>query len=130
MQTQSKVKSSNTLAPVAKAINNLFGKWQLTQHQRMQLLGFTSSSMLHRFENTPEKLTTRPDLEMRLSLLLNIHQALRLLFSNPENVYGYMSLVNHNIPFNGHKPLEIASRDIMGLIRVHDALDGMRGGQW
>jgi hypothetical protein len=130
MQAQSKAKSPSTLATAARAINNLFGKWKLSQQQRMQLLGFTSSSMLHRFENTPEKLATRPDLEMRMSLLLNIHQALRLLFNNPENVYGYMSLVNHNVPFNGQKPLDIASRDIVGLIRVHDALDGMRGGYW
>lgn len=130
MHAQGKAKSSNTIAPVARAINNLFSKWKLNQQQRMQLLGFTSSSMLHRFENTPEKLATRPDLEMRLSLLLNIHQALRLLFRNPENVYGYMSLVNHNVPFNGQRPLDIATRDIVGLIRVHDTLDGMRGGRW
>tara|TARA_R110001583_G_scaffold174017_5_gene328252 strand:+ start:1286 stop:1678 length:393 start_codon:yes stop_codon:yes gene_type:complete len=130
MQTQSKVKTSNTLAPVANAINNLFTKWKLSQQQRMQLLGFTSTSMLHRFENTPEKLTTRPDLEMRLSLLLNIHQSLRMLFSNPENVYGYMSMVNGNAPFNGQKPVDIACHDVVGLIRVHDALDGMRGGMW
>jgi len=130
MQAKKQANADNGVAPVARAISNLFNKWKVNQKQRMQLLGFTSTSMLHRFENEPETITLRPDLETRLSLLLNIHQGLRLLFSNQDNVYGYISMVNHNIPFNGNKPIDIACKDIMGLVRVHDAIDGMRGGAW
>ena len=130
MQAQASTTDKGQFARVANAIHNLFEKWQLTQRQRMQLLGFTSTSMLHRFEKEPEKISVRPDLEMRLGLLLNIHQALRMLFSNPDNVYGYLSMDNNNTPFNGQKPIEVACRDFMGLVRVHDTLDGMRGGMW
>lgn len=130
MHAQASLDAKQQFTHVAKAINNLFEKWGMTQKQRMQLLGFTSTSMLHRFENEPEKISVRPDLETRLGLLLNIHQALRLLFSNPENVHGYLSMPNSNPPFNGQKPIEIACRDFMGLVRVHDTLDGMRGGMW
>ena len=130
MQARSSTTDKGQFAHVANAIHNLFEKWQLNQKQRMQLLGFTSTSMLHRFENEPEMVSVRPDLETRIGLLLNIHQALRTLFSNPDNVYGYLSMVNNNPPFNGQKPIEIACRDFMGLVRVHDTLDGMRGGMW
>jgi hypothetical protein len=130
MRAQASLDAKQQFTHVAEAINNLFEKWGMTQKQRMQILGFTSTSMLHRFEKEPEKISARPDLETRLGLLLNIHQALRLLFSNPENVYGYLSMPNHNPPFNGQKPIEIACRDFMGLVRVHDTLDGMRGGMW
>jgi hypothetical protein len=115
---------------VAPVICELFKKWGLSQKERMALLGMTSTSMLHRFEVNPEKVSFRPDLELRMSLLLNIHRALRLLFSNPQNVYGYMKMPNHNAPFFGRTPLDMASDDFMGLVKVHDVVDGMRGGMW
>lgn len=43
----------------------------------------------------------------RISYILNIHAGLNALFSNPENIYGFMNLVNHNHPFNGAKPIDV-----------------------
>lgn len=115
---------------VAPVICEIFKKWELSQQERMALLGMTSTSMLHRFEVNPEKVSFCPELELRMSLLLNIHEALRLLFSNSQNVYGYIKMLNHNAPFFGRTPLQIACDDFMGLVKVHDVLDGMRGGMW
>lgn len=43
----------------------------------------------------------------RISYILNIHAGLKALFSNPENIYGFMSMVNHNHLFNGAKPIDV-----------------------
>ncbi len=52
----------------------------------------------------------------RISYLLNIHAALRVIFDNPDNLYGFMAMTNHNEFFNGRSPLEvIASGDIVSL---------------
>ena len=52
----------------------------------------------------------------RISLILNIHAALRQKFSNPDNTYGFMGMQNNNEFFNGRSPLEvIESGDIIAL---------------
>lgn len=43
----------------------------------------------------------------RISCLLNIHHALRYMFSNPENVKNFIRMKNHNDFFAGRTPLEI-----------------------
>ncbi|MGI2151232.1 hypothetical protein ACRN97_21910 [Shewanella baltica] len=43
----------------------------------------------------------------RISYILNIHAGLNALFSNPENIYGFMNMVNHNHLFNGAKPIDV-----------------------
>lgn len=37
----------------------------------------------------------------RISLVLNIHASLRTIFDNPDNVYGFPSMNNHNPFFDG-----------------------------
>jgi hypothetical protein len=46
----------------------------------------------------------------RISLVLNIHASLRQIFDNPENVYGFPSMENRNVFFEGKCPLEIISQ--------------------
>lgn len=36
------------------------------------------------------------DVMQRISLVLNIHSTLRLLFDNPDNVYGFVGMENGN----------------------------------
>ena len=67
----------------------------------------------------------------RISYVLNIHSALRIVFSNPENVYGFVSKKNHNPFFNGKTPLELMSTGKFGILHdVYRNIDTMRGGQW
>lgn len=115
---------------VVKAVNILFTHWQINDEQRIQILGFSDETMLGIFENSPEKLTLNLEQKSRLSLLLNIHSGLRRLFTNPDNIYGFMSLVNHNPPFNGKTPFEIACHQRKGLYLVSNAIDGMVSGGW
>ncbi|ROZ79956.1 hypothetical protein EF096_19395 [Pseudomonas neustonica] len=43
----------------------------------------------------------------RISVILNIHATLRLVFLNPANQHGFMRMRNNNTFFNGRTPLEI-----------------------
>ena len=62
----------------------------------------------------------------RISHIANIHAALRTLFSNPENVNGFMSLKNSNAFFNGKSPLTLVeSGDTQALCRVTQHVTSM-----
>lgn len=62
----------------------------------------------------------------RISLVLNMHAALRVLFENPDNLYGFMTLANHNAFFHGRSPLEvIACGDLASLLETWRHLDAL-----
>jgi mannose/fructose/N-acetylgalactosamine-specific phosphotransferase system component IID len=71
------------------------------------------------------------DQMQRISFVLNIHAALRLVFDNPDNVYGFPAMANHNEFFNGRSPLEImAQGDMISLYETFRRIDVLRGAQW
>ncbi len=67
----------------------------------------------------------------RISFILNIYAVLRLVFDNPENVYGFPAMANDNELFNGRTPLEIMSQgDMISLYETFRRFDVLRGAQW
>jgi hypothetical protein len=71
------------------------------------------------------------DQMQRISFVLNIHATLRLVFDNPDNVYGFASMANDNEFFNGRSPLEImAQGDMIALYETFRRIDMLRGAQW
>ena len=113
-----------------RAVLRLLEHWQCSEKEKMALLG-VGRSTLHKYQNQPDSARVSHDLLERLSYLLNIHQALRTLFGNPENVYGFVRLANHNPFFNGASPMEIMTTGrVASLYEVHRQLDSLRGGQW
>ncbi|QXI29957.1 antitoxin Xre-like helix-turn-helix domain-containing protein [Pseudomonas vanderleydeniana] len=67
----------------------------------------------------------------RISLILNVHGALRTIFDNPENVYGFPRMTNDNDFFEGRTPLEImATGSFINLYETFRRIDALRGGQW
>jgi hypothetical protein len=64
----------------------------------------------------------------RISFVLNIHAALRVIFDNPDNVYGFMRMANHNEFFNGRSPLEVMSTgDMVAVYEAFRRIDALRG---
>lgn len=109
---------------------NIMDKWSCSEKEKMALLGIGRST-LHKYQASPANARLSPDLLERISYLLNIHAVLRLLFENPENVYGFVRLPNHNEFFNGKAPMEILSSGLMSaLYEVHQHLDAIRDGQF
>lgn len=109
---------------------NIMDKWSCSEKEKMALLG-VGRSTLHKYQAAPASARLSPDLLERISYLLNIHAVLRILFENPENVYGFMRMPNHNSFFNGKAPLELLSSGLVSsLYEVHRHLDGIRDGQF
>ncbi|CDT48957.1 MULTISPECIES: hypothetical protein [Vibrio] len=70
--------------------------------------------------------TEEGNLEIRISHILNIHTALRAIFSNEDNVYGFMSHTNNNTFFNGRSPTSIiASGRLSDLQEVREKIESL-----
>jgi uncharacterized protein (DUF2384 family) len=110
--------------------NKILSKWKCSATQKQAILGIPRSSF-HRYQSDPSTVSLTSDQLERLSYIANIHQALRIVFSNPDNVYGFMAMTNHNPYFNGRSPLSIISTGNFGaLYEVFKRVDSMRSGQW
>ena len=113
-----------------KMCNNILDKWESSAAQKQAILGIPRSSF-HRYQKDPSTVSLSSDQLERLSYIANIHQALRIVFSNPDNVYGFMGMINNNPYFNGRTPLSIISTGSFGsLYEVFKRIDSMRNGQW
>lgn len=108
----------------------IMDKWSCSEKEKMAMLGIGRST-LHKYQSAPASARLTPDLLERISYLLNIHAILRILFENPENVYGFVRMPNKNVFFNGKAPIEIMSSGLMSaLYEVHRHLDAIRDGQF
>ncbi|EJQ7926499.1 antitoxin Xre-like helix-turn-helix domain-containing protein [Pseudomonas aeruginosa] len=93
-------------------------KWKATTEQAISILRVSRSSISRIQQGKGVELDC--DQLERASIVLNCHASLRLVFDNPENVYGFVGMENHNDFFNGRKPLEImAQGDLMSLLETY-----------
>ena len=126
------VESTSKKASIAglKAAFNIMEKWGCTLEQKRAILSMRKSTF-YNYSHNPEKASLSLDQIERISYLLNIHAALRVVFDNPKNVYGFMSLKNDNPFFNGKSPLEILSTGSFGnLYETFRRIDTLRSGGW
>lgn len=111
---------------------NILEKWGATGEQAQNILRI-SRSTLARTKRADREWQVELDRDQvtRISLVLNMHAALRTVFENPANLYGFMKMTNHNEGFAGSSPLEkIANGDMLTLLAVASRIDAMRGAQW
>ncbi|MBL4942226.1 MAG: DUF2384 domain-containing protein [Colwellia sp.] len=110
--------------------NSILDKWGCSTNEKQAILRLTKSSY-HRYKKDNDSASLSSDQLERISYIANIHQALRLVFSNPDNVYGFMRMKNDNPYFNGNSPLSLISSGNFGaLYEVFKRIDAMRSGQW
>lgn len=132
MTTLAESQYTPSINPAAafKMGNNILEKWGCSTTEKQAILGMSKSSF-HRYQKDASTVSLSSDQLERLSYLANIHQALRVVFSNPDNVYGFMSMVNNNPYFNNRTPLSLISTGNFGsLYEVFKRIDSMRSGQW
>lgn len=111
------------------AITILTG-WKASPSQIQKILGISRHALDQaNARNAPAKLDGE-QLE-RISIVLNIHAALRTLFENPANVYEFMARPNGNAFFDGRAPLDvIAEGGMQGLVETHRHIEGLLNGMW
>ena len=114
---------------VTKAIMsvlNIMNKWGCSAENMANILGVKQATYFKLKRNPASVRLTGEQLD-RLSYILNIHAALRLIFNNPDNVTNFMAMENHNPYFNGRSPLSvIVSGGFTELIDTYHYIDALR----
>ncbi len=107
-----------------RAVLNLATRWGLTDEQLAVLLGDISVRTLQRWKQG-QMGRVGVDTATRLSNLLGIHKALRLLFKEAARGYGWIKRPNAH--FGGKTALEVMlNGQITDLMRVRRYLDTAR----
>ena len=110
---------------MARAVPNLFKRWGVTDSQACILLGGLSPRTWARWKSGGAGRLPR-DLKARLSNLMGIHKALRLIFRESDR--GYVWVTKPNAAFGGRSALEIMLEgELTDLMRVRSYLDAERG---
>ncbi|RMB11881.1 MbcA/ParS/Xre antitoxin family protein [Eilatimonas milleporae] len=110
---------------MARAAVNLFTRWDLTDAQACTLLGGISVATYTRWKRGDIG-RLGVDRKTRLSNLMGIHKALRLLFTDNDRVYGWVH--RDNDVYGGRTALDIMlGGQLTDLMRVRRYLDAVRG---
>ena len=111
---------------MGRAAVNLFARWGLTDAQACVLLGGMSARTWARWKTGSIGRIPR-DLKTRLSNLMGIHKALRIIFTEAERSYGWVNRSNE--AFGGSSALDIMLEgELTDIMRVRRYLDSVRGG--
>lgn len=118
--------SSDSVQAMQRAVIALFGHWGVTDEQAALLLGGLSAKTFRRWKKREYGNVGR-DLADRMSMLLGIHKALRVIYSDTDRGYRWISAPSD--VFAGQSALQVmlqgGSEDIR---RIRTYLDAVRGG--
>lgn len=107
-----------------RAVLNLFGKWDITDEEAAVLLDLPVRTYRRWKAGQPGRLDR--DMKARLSNLLGIHKALRIIFSEPDRTYAWIKA--QNAAFGDRSALDIMlGGDLTDLMRVRRYVDAERG---
>jgi hypothetical protein len=108
-----------------RAVKMLLGHWGVSDEQAAVLLDTPVRTYRRWKADGPPRLGR--DTKARLSNLLGIHKALRILFSEPARGYAWVKA--NNDAFGGASALEVMlGGELTDLMRVRRYLDAERGG--
>ncbi|MHC8306276.1 antitoxin Xre-like helix-turn-helix domain-containing protein [Pseudomonas sp. PB3P13] len=129
---QEKAFSKSQCVAGLRAAVGILEKWSASSDQACRILRISRSTYTRARQRDPDwEVALDADQMQRISFVLNIHAALRLVFDNPDNVYGFPGMANNNEFFNGRSPLEImAQGDMVSLYETFRRIDVLRGAQW
>lgn len=113
-------------AAMARAAVKLFDRWGVSDHEATVLLGGISLRTYARWKAGRFGRIGR-DLRTRLSNLMGIHKALRIVFADKDRAYAWIK--RPNAAFGGRSALQVMlGGEITDLMRVRHYLDAERGG--
>lgn len=114
--------------PGLRTFFNIAREWGLSVESQRVLLGGAPPSTYHKWKSGAVGTLSYDQLE-RISLVLGIYKALKLLFADDASGVRWLRAVNTDLPFAGGSPLERMLRgSIDDLYAVRRYLDGWRGG--
>jgi len=117
--------SAEEAAAMFRATVNLLRRWELTDDQAATLLDLPIRTYA-RWKAGEQGRIDR-DTRARLSNLVGIHKALRIIFSDAERGYRWIRAANDS--FGGRSALDVMlGGELTDLMRVRRLLDAERGG--
>ncbi|MBO9623949.1 MAG: DUF2384 domain-containing protein [Sphingomonas sp.] len=112
-------------AAMFRAVVNLFRLWDLTDEQAALLLDMPVRT--YRRWKAGDQGRLDRDKKARLSNLMGIHKALRLIFREPQRGYAWIKAANE--AFGGRAALDVMlGGELTDLMRLRRYLDAERGG--
>lgn len=112
-------------AAMFRAALNLFGRWDLTDEQAATLVDMPVRTYRRWKAEGPGRVSR--DGAARLSNLMGIHKALRIVFSEAQRGYGWIK--TSNAAFAGSSALDVMlGGELTDIMRVRRYLDAERGG--
>ena len=119
-------------APALRTFLVIADLWGLTEQQRRLILGYPSRSTFHNWCKQAREhgsITLDVDVLTRISAILGIHQALRVLFTEECEGVAWLRQPHNACPFGGNPPLDLATNGTQdGLMTIRRFLDAARGG--
>jgi hypothetical protein len=126
-----KQKSSAVAATGLKTAVNILDRWNATSAQVQAILRISRATYFKAKKVGFEAISLDSDQLARISVILNIHAALRVIFDNPDNIYGFMNMINNNAYFNGRSPLDsMGDGSFPALYETFKRIDTLRSAQW
>lgn len=114
-----------------KTAAEILRRWGASNTEGESILRVSRSVFSKARNNALSEIKLDRDQLARVSMVLNMHAALRTVFENPDNVVGFMGMANENPFFNGRSPLSVISRgDFPSLYETYKRVDALRGAQW
>jgi hypothetical protein len=114
-------------APALRAFGAIADVWQLAPKERMAILGLAPSTY-YAYLKRPDRARLSPDTLERISYVLGIFKALRILLPRSDARLAWLRNPNADPGFAGASPLAVMSAGkVASLYRVRRYLDGERG---
>jgi hypothetical protein len=106
--------------------------WALTEQERLRILGYPARSTYHKWAKQAREhaeFTLDADVLTRISAVLGIYQALRVLFDTEQEGLSWLRGPHQATVFGGHPPIELMTDGTQdSLLTVRRFLDAARGG--
>ena len=117
--------SDDEAGAMFRAVLNLFGRWSVNDEQAAIMLDLPIRT--YRRWKAGDRGRINRDGKARLSNLMGIHKALRIIFQEPQRGYAWIKAPNE--AFGGRSALAIMlGGELTDLMRVRRYLDAERGG--
>lgn len=120
--------------PGLRSFLQIADAWGLSEAQRLRLLGNPARSTYHAWVQKARR-GAMPALSLdtltRISALLGIYKALRIVFRTDAEGLAWLRTANAGPLFGGQRPLDlITGGPLDGLLQVRRHLDAWRGGRF
>jgi hypothetical protein len=119
--------------PALRTFVRIADEWRLAERDRLAILGEPGRSTFHAWRCKAQAhapLTLPLDTLIRLSAVLGISEATRLIFARPGDDLAWLTAPNAAPTFGGQSPMALITSGTQdGLLLVRRYLDAWRGGQ-